>query len=73
MNGTTRPSEEMFAIAARCADCQDGACMKACPKQIDLRALFEFIAKQAPMPVTWMEKTDEAEAFVGEAIRKSFH
>ncbi len=72
MNANTRPPDKVFLTAARCADCPNPACMQACPEKIDLRALFEFIAAQAPMPLSWMRKVDEAETFAGEAINNSF-
>lgn len=72
MKPITECPDGVFATAARCADCQEGACMKACPEQIDLRALFEFVASQAPMPLAWRNRPDESETFVGEAINHSF-
>ncbi len=76
MNGTPALSVEqvrnIMRIAARCADCADPACMKACPEQIDLGALFKFIASQAPLPVSWTRPAREAEDFAAAAIERSF-
>ncbi len=72
MKATTGPSKEVFLTAARCADCPNPACMQACPEQIDLRALFEFIAAQSPLPLTWRRDEQEAEALTGQAIHNSF-
>ncbi len=65
-------SQDIFAAAARCAGCSNPACMNACPDHIDLHALFEFIAAQAPMPVSWKLNEREAEAFADKAIEASF-
>ncbi len=73
MSVTAQPNDEVFLTAARCADCPNPACMQACPEKIDLHALFEFIAAQAPMPLAWMRMANEAETFAGEAIQDSFH
>ncbi|MGB8648366.1 MAG: hypothetical protein WCF84_24230 [Anaerolineae bacterium] len=72
MNEPSHLPDQVFLTAARCADCAHPACIQACPEQIDLRALFEFIAAQAPMPLTWMRNPDEAENLIGQAIHNSF-
>ncbi len=64
--------QRVMMTAARCADCENAACMKACPEQVDLRALFKFIAAQSPVPVAWMRDTRAAVDFVTEAIEQSF-
>ena len=64
--------QDIFTVAARCADCPDRACVSACPKHIDLCALFQFIAAQAPLPVSWKQSEREAEVFADEAIETSF-
>jgi NADPH-dependent glutamate synthase beta subunit-like oxidoreductase len=68
----TDTAPDIFATAARCANCAHPACMEGCPDQIDLRALFEFVATHAPMPITWKLNEQEAESFVREAIETSF-
>ncbi len=73
MSVTAQPNDDVFLTAARCADCVSPACTQACPEHIDLHALFEFIAAQAPMPLSWKRKENEADALVGEAIEDSFH
>lgn len=72
MYSPTFPPQEVFAAAARCAGCADPACIKACPDQVDLRALFEFVAAQSKMPLMWRLGEREAEDFALEAIEKSF-
>jgi ferredoxin len=62
----------VLATAARCAGCAEPACMKACPEQVDLRALFEFVAAQAKVPPMWRLNEREAEDFAIEAIEQSF-
>ena len=66
------PTQNIFATAVRCADCAEAPCMRACPEQVDLRALFQFIADQTPLPVAWRIAEREAEAFADEAIERSF-
>jgi NADPH-dependent glutamate synthase beta subunit-like oxidoreductase len=66
------PPRDVLTRAARCADCAEPVCMKACPEQVDLRALFKFIAAQSKMPLTWQLDELEAEDFAIEAIEKSF-
>ena len=68
----TVPARTIFETAARCADCAEGSCMKACPAQVDLRALFEFIAAHAPAPVAWPTDERAAEDFADAAIARSF-
>lgn len=46
--------------------------MKACPEQVDLRALAQFVVAQAKPPLTWSVDQREAEQFALEAIEKSF-
>ncbi len=72
MNPTSRPCDNVFLTAARCADCPDPACMRACPEEIDLRGLFEFIAAQAPIPLMWTRTPGEAAELVREAIQDSY-
>ncbi len=66
------PPRDVLTRAARCADCAEPVCMKACPEQVDLRALFKFIAAQSKKPLTWRLDEFEAEDFAIEAIEKSF-
>lgn len=68
---TSTPPKAVLARAAQCADCADPTCMKACPEQVDLRVLFEFIATQSKTPVIWRLDEREAEEFAIEAIEKS--
>jgi NADPH-dependent glutamate synthase beta subunit-like oxidoreductase len=72
MLATATPSRDVLVTAAQCADCPEPACMKACPEQVDLRALFEFVGAQAKMPLTWRLSEREAEDFAIEAIEKSY-
>jgi ferredoxin len=72
MNSGATPPKDVLVTAARCADCPDPACMKACPEQVDLRAVFAFVAGQGIPPVTWRMDEREAEDFAIEAIEKSF-
>jgi ferredoxin len=72
MNSTVTPPPEVLVTAARCAACAEPACMKACPEQVDLRALFEFVAAQTKMPLVWRLNEREAEDFAIEAIERSF-
>ncbi len=67
------PSDDVYLTAARCAECSSPACVNACPEHIDLRALFEFIAAQAPAQLMWARQAGQAENFVAEAIDKSFN
>ena len=68
----TVPAQQIFATAAQCADCAEAPCMQACPEQVDLRALFQFIAEQSPLPVAWQANERAAEVFADEAIERSF-
>lgn len=72
MSANHTPTQEVLTMAARCAGCADGACMKACPEEVNLRALFEFVAAQAQSPIIWRQDEREANDFVIEAIEKSF-
>ncbi len=72
MRETDRSLDQVFITAARCADCPNPPCAQSCPEHIDLHALFEFIAAQAPMPLAWKRKMDDAEAFAGDAIHNSY-
>jgi NADPH-dependent glutamate synthase beta subunit-like oxidoreductase len=72
MYSNVTPPPGVLATAARCAGCTDPACMKACPEQMDLRALFEFVAAQTKTPLTWRLDEREAEDFAIEAIERSF-
>ena len=72
MYSSVTPPNNVLVTAARCADCPERVCMKACPEQADLRALFEFVAAQAKVPLTWGMDEREAEEFAIEAIEKSF-
>ncbi len=71
MQETNTPAD-IFTTAARCANCTHPACIEGCPDHIDLRALFEFVAAHAPMPVSWKTDEHEAEKFAGNAIESSF-
>ncbi len=62
----------VLSMAARCADCGDPACMRACPEHMDLSALFRYIAAQAPVPVSWRQEAREAEDFAAAAIERSY-
>ncbi len=64
--------QNVFTMAGRCADCPDCACIKACPEHLDLRTLFQFIAAQSPLPVSWQLNEREAEVFADDAIELSF-
>ncbi len=55
--------------AGRCVGCADPACIKACPQQVDLRALFRYVAAQTRMPATWRQDDLEAEEFAATAIQ----
>ncbi len=68
----TVPAHQVFATAVQCADCAEAHCMKACPERVDLRALFQFIAEQTPMPIAWQTDEHAAESFADEAIERSF-
>ncbi len=68
----TVPNPTIFATAVRCANCTDAKCVNVCPEHIDLRALFQFIADQAPLPVSWRADEREAEDFADAAIERSF-
>jgi NADPH-dependent glutamate synthase beta subunit-like oxidoreductase len=72
MDSSVTPPKDVLVTATRCADCPEPVCMKACPEQADLRALFEFVARQAKVPLTWRMNEREAEEFAIEAIEKSF-
>ncbi len=62
----------IFATAARCADCPDAECVKACPEQVDLRQVFRYLAAQAPLPVAWKASEKDAVLFADNAIETSF-
>ncbi len=62
----------VFVAAARCADCPDKACVKACPEHIDLNLLFGFIAGLSPQPPSWVADEKQAEVFADDAIEMSF-
>ncbi len=72
MSAPLTPPQDVLVTAARCADCAEPACMKACPQQVDLRALFKFIAAQTKTPLAWRLDEREAEDFAIEAIERSF-
>ncbi len=71
MQETNTPAD-VFATAARCANCTHPACVEGCPDHIDLRALFEFVATHAPMPISWQTNEQAAVTFADEAIETSF-
>ncbi len=64
--------ESRLMVAARCADCSDPACTRACPEQVDLQGLLRYFVSQANLPVTWMQDVDAAD-FVAEGIEASYH
>jgi NADPH-dependent glutamate synthase beta subunit-like oxidoreductase len=72
MYANVTPPPGVMATAARCAGCAEPVCMKACPEQVDLRALFDFVAAQAKSPPTWRLNEREAEDFAIQAIEASF-
>lgn len=68
-----KPCDGVFVTAARCADCEHKECINSCPEGVDLKALFEFVAAQSPLPLAWKQNAAQAEAFADEAIQKSFN
>ncbi len=62
----------IFATAARCADCPDAHCVKACPERVDLRVVFQYLAAQTPLPVAWKLSERDAVLFADDAIETSF-
>ena len=63
---------QVFATAARCADCPDPACVRACPEKVDLRLVFDFLASETPLPVVWKLNELEAIRYVDDAIETSY-
>ncbi len=72
MRETDQTLDKVIMTAARCADCTNPACAQSCPEHVDLHALFEFIAAQAPASLVWKRKMDEAETLAGDAIHNSY-
>ncbi len=71
MYATSDRLQSVFIASARCAECAEPPCMKACPEKVDIRGAIQFIVQNCA-DAARVKAVRAAEEYADAAIEESY-